>query len=117
MPQFGHHYHFVKYLGKTGKCIVEETSSKGWYVTYIERDLQKQQRDERTVERLKAEQQAEDAFQIRIERQRIEAAKMLDSENGNGTGGSSTMHATEATILQGDPSTIQLQLSNLKTTK
>ncbi|XP_074308257.1 KIN17-like protein [Silene latifolia] len=28
---------FVKYLGRTGKCKVEETA-KGWFITYIDRD-------------------------------------------------------------------------------
>ncbi|CAG0883255.1 unnamed protein product [Cyprideis torosa] len=28
---------FVKHLGRTGKCIVDETE-KGWFVTYIDRD-------------------------------------------------------------------------------
>ncbi|CAB0035938.1 unnamed protein product [Trichogramma brassicae] len=27
---------FVKYLGKTGKCVVDETE-KGWFITYIDR--------------------------------------------------------------------------------
>lgn len=28
---------FVKWLGREGKCVVDETE-KGWYVTYIDRD-------------------------------------------------------------------------------
>jgi DNA/RNA-binding protein KIN17 len=28
---------FIKYLGKTGKCTVDETE-KGWYMAYINRD-------------------------------------------------------------------------------
>jgi DNA/RNA-binding protein KIN17 len=28
---------FVQYLGKVGKCVVEETE-KGWYITSIERN-------------------------------------------------------------------------------
>lgn len=27
---------FVKWLGREGKCIVEETE-KGWFITYIDR--------------------------------------------------------------------------------
>lgn len=28
---------FVKWLGKEGKCVVDETE-KGWFVAYIDRD-------------------------------------------------------------------------------
>lgn len=28
---------FVKWLGRTGKCVVDETE-KGWFVSYIDRD-------------------------------------------------------------------------------
>jgi len=28
---------FVKHLGKSGKCTVDETE-KGWYITWIDRD-------------------------------------------------------------------------------
>lgn len=31
---------FVQYLGKTGKCVVDETE-KGWFIQYIDRDPQK----------------------------------------------------------------------------
>ena len=31
---------FCKYLGNTSKCVVEETE-RGWYVTYIEKDVNK----------------------------------------------------------------------------
>jgi DNA/RNA-binding protein KIN17 len=51
---------FVTYLGKTGKCKVEETA-KGWYVTYIEKDpeeLAKQKKEKMDLddeERMKKE--------------------------------------------------------------
>ncbi|CAB0045144.1 unnamed protein product [Trichogramma brassicae] len=43
---------FVKYLGKTGKCVVDETE-KGWFITYIDRHpetiaaLEKQKKKEK----------------------------------------------------------------------
>ncbi|CAB0043518.1 unnamed protein product [Trichogramma brassicae] len=44
---------FVKYLGKTGKCVVDETE-KGWFITYIDRHpetiaaLEKQKKKEKS---------------------------------------------------------------------
>mgnify|MGYP003497696037 CR=1 FL=1 len=36
---------FVQYLGRSGKCLVEETE-RGWYISYIDRDPEKMQREE-----------------------------------------------------------------------
>jgi DNA/RNA-binding protein KIN17 len=65
---------FVKYLGKTGKCLVEE-NERGWYVQYIDRDITKLARQETMERRQEAELQAEQALTERIEKQRLEAAK------------------------------------------
>lgn len=85
---------FVQYLGKTGKCIVEETE-RGWYVSYINRDAGKLQRDEIQKQRQKSELEAELLTQQRMEKQRIAAAEALDrvttaggtttQDNGDGT--------------------------------
>ena len=66
---------FCKYLGKTGKCVVEETE-RGWFITYIERDVAKMQREEALQRRLLAEQQAEKAAKERIDQQRREQAEL-----------------------------------------
>jgi DNA/RNA-binding protein KIN17 len=68
---------FVQYLGKTGKCIVEETE-RGWYITYINRDAGKLQREEIQKQRQKSELEAEMLTQQRMEKQRIAAAEALD---------------------------------------
>lgn len=39
---------FVRYLGKTGKAIIEETP-KGWYIQYIDNDPLKKAREVRCV--------------------------------------------------------------------
>jgi DNA/RNA-binding protein KIN17 len=72
---------FCKYLGKTGKCVVEETE-RGWFITYVERDVSKLEREERLRQRQQAEQLAEITAQQNLERQRIEAAKALDRAGG-----------------------------------
>ena len=82
---------FCKYLGKTGKCVVEETE-RGWYISYIERDISKLQREETQKKRQAAEQAAEIAAQHLLEQQRVEAAKALDRAGG-------VLHA-EATKLE-----------------
>ena len=92
---------FVKYLGRTGKCVVEE-NERGWFVTYIDRDLSKMAREEALQKRQMAEADAEKAWQERLEQQRIEAAKMLDRAGG-------TMHV-EASKIEGEHTTVQLDL-------
>jgi DNA/RNA-binding protein KIN17 len=82
---------FVQYLGKTGKCVVEETE-RGWFVQYIERDVSILARTEALQRREQAEKAAEEAQAQRMELQRIEAAKALDRAGG-------TLH-TEATNME-----------------
>jgi DNA/RNA-binding protein KIN17 len=95
---------FCKYLGKTGKCVVEETE-RGWYVTYIEQNVARLQQQEATLHRLELEKVAEQATHERMEQQRIEAAKALDRAGA-------ALH-TEATNLErsGDEGAATIQLS------
>lgn len=72
---------FVQYLGKTGKCVVEETE-RGWFVSYIERDAAILARKELMERREEAEKALEEAQAQRMEIQRIEAAKALDRAGG-----------------------------------
>lgn len=82
---------FVQYLGKCGKCVVEETE-RGWDVQYIERDVSILARKDALQRREQAEKLAEEAQAQRMEIQRIEAAKALDRAGG-------TLH-TEATAIE-----------------
>ena len=82
---------FVQYLGKTGKCVVEETE-RGWMVSYIERDAAILARKASMQRREEAEKALEEAQTQQMEVQRIEAAKALDRVGG-------TLH-TEATKLE-----------------
>jgi DNA/RNA-binding protein KIN17 len=89
---------FVQYLGKTGKCVVEETE-RGWMVSYIQRDATILARQEAHQRREAADRAAEEAQARRMECQRVEAAKALDrvgasvkvaataiNQNNDGTG-------------------------------
>eukprot|EP00536_Pseudo-nitzschia_multiseries_P015736 jgi/Psemu1/218968/e_gw1.942.22.1 len=113
---------FVQYLGKSGKCVVEENHSDGtggWYVSYIERDSGILARRASQQQREAADQKAEAALLERMKAQRIAAAKALDR-----AGGSSSLSATS---IRGDTqecvSTLQkglgaaLSSTKLKTTK
>lgn len=103
---------FVQYLGKTGKCVVEETE-RGWTVSYIERDASILARKEAMQRREEAEKALEEAQAQRMEIQRIEAAKALDRAGG-------TVH-TEATNLDrteaDEPIKVSLGQSRMKKTK
>ncbi|EGG19084.1 kin17-like protein [Cavenderia fasciculata] len=68
---------FVKYLGKESKCVVEETS-KGWYITYINRDptFVKQQMIA-ADKREKVEITDEERQRIDIEKRLQEMSKLL----------------------------------------
>ncbi|KAL5706161.1 DNA/RNA-binding protein kin17 [Ranunculus cassubicifolius] len=61
---------FVKYLGKQGKCKVEETP-KGWFMTYIDRDSETLFKERLKNKRLKSdvveEERQERAIQKQIE--------------------------------------------------
>ena len=83
--------HFCQYLGKTGKCVVDETE-RGWYVQYIERDASILARQEAQQRRVEAEKASEQKLAKQMEIQRVEAAKMLDRAGG-------TLH-TEASKME-----------------
>ncbi|XP_078180670.1 DNA/RNA-binding protein Kin17, conserved region [Carex rostrata] len=62
---------FVKYLGRTGQCKVEDTP-KGWFITYVDKDSETLFKDRLKAKRLKAdlvdEERQERAIQAQIER-------------------------------------------------
>jgi DNA/RNA-binding protein KIN17 len=98
---------FVKYLGKKGKCVVDETE-RGWYVQYIEVDAGILARKAAQEQRVEAEKAAEVAEAERMEKQRIEAAKALDLAGGT--------VQREATNLERDESEAPVVLSLKSTT-
>ncbi len=85
---------FVQYLGKSGKCVVEETE-RGWYVTYIERDPTILAQQENYKRRVEAEQREEAKLAKRMEVQRVEAAKLLDRAGASLHVEASTMERSE----------------------
>lgn len=59
---------FVKWLGREGIAIVDETE-KGWYVAYVDRDPETLRRQEKMAKREKFEKDEEERFQEFVNRQ------------------------------------------------
>ncbi|KAL6444060.1 hypothetical protein ACFW04_001779 [Cataglyphis niger] len=59
---------FVKWLGRSGQCVVDETE-KGWYVTYIDRDPETLAAQERKAKKEKMEKDDEERMMDFIEKQ------------------------------------------------
>ncbi|CAA0821020.1 DNA/RNA-binding protein Kin17- conserved region [Striga hermonthica] len=67
---------FVKHLGRTGKCKVEETP-KGWFITYIDRDSETMFKERLKNKRIKADLADEEKMEKEIQRQ-IERAEQMN---------------------------------------
>ena len=65
---------FVKYLGRTGKCVVEDHPTEGWLITYIERDDSMIKREDQRAKRKKAEEDASQREAKRVMLQAVAAA-------------------------------------------
>uniref|UniRef100_M4BWP2 DNA/RNA-binding protein Kin17 WH-like domain-containing protein n=1 Tax=Hyaloperonospora arabidopsidis (strain Emoy2) TaxID=559515 RepID=M4BWP2_HYAAE len=59
---------FVQYLGRTGKCVVDETE-KGWHIQYIDRDPKAIARQEDLEKKKKADLDHEERNRLFIQRQ------------------------------------------------
>ncbi|XP_047484570.1 DNA/RNA-binding protein KIN17-like [Penaeus chinensis] len=69
---------FVKWLGREGRCLVDETE-KGWYVAYIDRDPETIRRQKQMEKREKFEKDEEERMQEFINRQ-IELGRAKQGE-------------------------------------
>lgn len=59
---------FVKWMGRTGRCIVDETE-KGWFITYIDRDPESIAAQERKNKKIKMDKDDEEKLQAFIKKQ------------------------------------------------
>ncbi|ESR34502.1 hypothetical protein CICLE_v10005088mg [Citrus x clementina] len=72
---------FVKYLGRTGKCKVEETP-KGWFITYIDRDSETLFKEKMKNKRIKLDMVDEERQEREIQKQiEIAASASVSSTN------------------------------------
>ncbi|AAD10649.1 Similar to Kin17 protein [Arabidopsis thaliana] len=74
---------FIKHLGKTGKCKVEETP-KGWFITYIDRDSETLFKERLKNKRVKSDLAEEEKQEREIQRQIERAAEKLNGGGGEG---------------------------------
>ncbi|KAD6119059.1 hypothetical protein R6Q59_025161 [Mikania micrantha] len=72
---------FVKYLGRTGKCKVDETP-KGWFITYIDRDSETLFKEKMKNKRAKADIVDEEKQEREIRRQIERAEQLISGANG-----------------------------------
>ncbi|KAE8712094.1 KIN17-like protein [Hibiscus syriacus] len=66
---------FIKHLGRTGKCKVDETP-KGWFITYIDRDSETLFKEKMKNKRIKLDMVEEEKHEREIQKQ-IEKAEQL----------------------------------------
>lgn len=90
---------FVKWLGREGHCVVDETE-KGWYVAYIDRDPETLKRQAAAQRRLKAERGQEERMQDFIQRQ-IELGRARDpgEKAEDGASPSAALHREEGATI------------------
>uniref|UniRef100_A0A336LSL5 CSON002695 protein n=1 Tax=Culicoides sonorensis TaxID=179676 RepID=A0A336LSL5_CULSO len=70
---------FVKWLGRTGQCTVDETE-KGWYITYIDRDPETLARQEKLARKEKQEKDDEERHQEYIRQQVEKGQKQREND-------------------------------------
>ncbi|KAJ4889793.1 hypothetical protein Rs2_29541 [Raphanus sativus] len=71
---------FIKYLGKAGKCKVEETP-KGWFITYVDRDSESLFKERLKNKRVKSDLAEEEKQEREIRRQIDRAAEMFHDDD------------------------------------
>ncbi|KAL1193000.1 KIN17-like protein [Cardamine amara subsp. amara] len=74
---------FIKYLGKNGKCKVEETP-KGWFITYIDRDSETLFKERLKNKRVKSDLAEEEKQEREIQKQIERAAEKLNEGESSG---------------------------------
>ncbi|ONI24339.1 hypothetical protein PRUPE_2G234600 [Prunus persica] len=82
---------FVKHLGRTGKCKVEETP-KGWFITYIDRDSETLFKERLKNKRLRADMAEEEKQEREIKKQIERVAQSMPVGNGVDQGSEDEIH-------------------------
>ncbi|KAG2441697.1 hypothetical protein HXX76_003313 [Chlamydomonas incerta] len=99
---------FVKYLGKSGQCKVDETE-KGWYITLIHKDPKMQLEEERRNKRTDAEREDEERHMAQLHEQ-IERAKRARLDKGEPLSEDEEVDE-EAHVLQRDENEAPIAIS------
>lgn len=72
---------FVKHLGRTGKCEIDETE-KGWYVTWVEKDFEQQEWERKMAKKDKATKDEEERKREYIDAQIAKAKEQSTLDEG-----------------------------------
>lgn len=88
---------FVKWLGRTGQCVVDETE-KGWYVTYIDRDPETIAAQERKAKKEKMDKDDQERLMDFIEKQ-VEKGKQEAREEAEAAKIPLTRSETDAPLV------------------
>lgn len=70
---------FVKWLGRTGQCVVDETE-KGWYITYVDRDPETIAAQEKKAKKEKMDKDDQERLMEFIEKQ-VEQGKSEEKDD------------------------------------
>ncbi|KAL8495732.1 hypothetical protein ACS0TY_019741 [Phlomoides rotata] len=103
---------FVKYLGRTGKCKVEETP-KGWFMTYNDRDSETMLKEKLKNKRIKADIADEEKMEREIQRQ-IERAEQMNGTNDKDNAEEEGIKSRMLEKNDGEGEKIKLSLGQLK---
>lgn len=76
---------FVEYLGRTGKCVIDQTD-EGYFVTFIDKDPEKERREREAVEAARADEAKEARHAAKLEAEAMARAKALDTGRMEATG-------------------------------
>lgn len=68
---------FVKWLGRSGKCVVDETE-KGWFITYIDRDPETLAKIERKEKKIKMDKDDEERMMEFVKKQVVLGQKVKE---------------------------------------
>lgn len=88
---------FVKYLGRTGQCEIEETE-KGWLITWINRDPDAVKRAEIAAARRAREAAADAALEEEVDAIAAQARSLTGGADGTDSAGSSSAAASSILI-------------------
>ncbi|XP_043473199.1 DNA/RNA-binding protein KIN17 [Leptopilina heterotoma] len=73
---------FVKWLGRSGKCVVDETE-KGWFITYVDRDPEAIASQEKQAKKEKMDRNEEERMMAFIEKQVVTGRQNLSDDTND----------------------------------
>lgn len=107
---------FVKYLGRTGKCKVEETP-KGWFITYIDRDSETLFKERMKNKRARADLADEEKQEREIQRQIERAEQIMETVDSAAENGKNEVVSKSRMLEKNEDADKKIKLSMGSSTK